>query len=212
MPRYFCTLQILSRCSLSTGIKTYFGDNCILFDQWEDFRCLGYSSFRFVCLKQLNNNEQECVDFEARFCCSISETDPQLSRHKLHKLVTSKKSARITTTTETKIISHFNLTTTPQLITTPITGAILSSLDSKTVNATTLSTLTTTTTTTIILPNNVTEPAKPLSYESLDYANLTSEDLRQFIQVGVIIEIWNVLFLSGAEIFFIFDDMRLFKA
>ena len=146
-------------------------------------------------MKQLNNNEQECVDFEARFCCSISETDPQLSRHNLHKLVTSKKSARITTT-ETKIKSQFNLTTTPKLITTQITGAILSTLDAKTVNATTLSTLTTittssttTTTTTIILPNNVTEPAKPLSYESLDYANLTSEDLRQFIQVGVIIEI-----------------------
>ena len=159
-------------------------------------KCLGYSSFRFVCLKKLNNNEQECVDFEARFCCSISETDPQLSRHKLHKLVTSKKSARITTTTEPKIISQFNLTMTPKLITTPITGAILSTIDSKTVNATTLSTLTTiatssttTTTATIILPNNVTEPAKPLSYESLDYANLTSEDLRQFIQVEVVIEI-----------------------
>ena len=58
-----------------------------------------------------------------------------------------------------------------------------------------------------IISNNVSEPAKPLSYESLDYTYLRSEDLRQFIQIEVVIDIWNVLTLFDAETFFKFDDM-----
>ena len=113
-----------------------------------------------MCLKQLNNNEKECVDFEARFCCPSSETNPQLSRRELNKSLTTTDFTTTMTTTS-----------------------------STTISTTTTSTTTSSTITTFIMPNNVSEPAKPLSYEGLDYTYLRSEDLRQFIQIEVVIDI-----------------------
>ena len=45
-------------------------------------------SFRFICLKRLNYDQQNCADFEARFCCLNSNTDVN-SNHILSRKRTS---------------------------------------------------------------------------------------------------------------------------
>ena len=97
-------------------------------------------------------------------------------RRQLHTTTSATTTAGSSTTSDTKKMTNINPTTTARASTIPSTR----------IDTTPIFMIETTTkTSTSTLPINVTEPAQPFTYESLNYTGLSSDNLRNFIQLIV---------------------------